>query len=66
MSDAATEWLSLHGFDPVYGALPLRRLIQTSIGDQLARGVLAGQIREGQKVLVDVNQSNDALVLSSQ
>jgi ATP-dependent Clp protease ATP-binding subunit ClpB len=63
---AATEWLSLHGFDPVYGARPLRRLIQTAIGDQLARGVLKGDIREGQRVSVDVNSTNDGLVLSSQ
>ncbi|MFZ9309804.1 MAG: ATP-dependent chaperone ClpB [Candidatus Nanopelagicales bacterium] len=66
VTEAATEWLSLHGFDPVYGARPLRRLIQTAIGDQLARGVLKGDIREGQRVSVDVKSTNDGLVLSSQ
>ena len=41
---AAREWLADHGFDPLYGARPLRRLIQTAIGDPLARGILAGDV----------------------
>ena len=41
---AAREWLADHGFDPLYGARPLRRLIQTAIGDPLARGILAGRV----------------------
>ena len=41
---AAKDWLALTGFDPVYGARPLRRLIQTTIEDQLARQVLAGEV----------------------
>ena len=48
---AAKEWLALTGFDPVFGARPLRRLIQTTIEDQLARRVLAGEVREGDVVL---------------
>ena len=51
---AAREWLADHGFDPLYGARPLRRLIQTAIGDPLARGILAGQFPDGSTVQVDV------------
>jgi ATP-dependent Clp protease ATP-binding subunit ClpB len=53
VTDAAREWLALNGFDPLYGARPLRRLVQTSIGDTLARELLAGRIRDGQTVYVD-------------
>jgi ATP-dependent Clp protease ATP-binding subunit ClpB len=61
VTDAAKEWLALTGFDPVYGARPLRRLVQTAIGDRLAKGLLAGTLRDGSKVTVDLNESNDAL-----
>jgi ATP-dependent Clp protease ATP-binding subunit ClpB len=54
VTDAAREWLALTGFDPAYGARPLRRLVQREIGDKLARGLLAGQISDGDTVLVDV------------
>ena len=50
VTDAAREWLALNGFDPVYGARPLRRLVQSAIGDQLARALLAGDIRDGDEV----------------
>ena len=53
MTDAAREWLALNGFDPVYGARPLRRLVQSAIGDQLAKALLAGDIRDGDEVVVD-------------
>ena len=53
VTDAAREWLALNGFDPVYGARPLRRLVQSAIGDQLARALLAGDIRDGDTVVVD-------------
>ena len=53
VTDAAREWLALNGFDPVYGARPLRRLVQSAIGDQLAKALLAGEIRDGDQVLVD-------------
>jgi ATP-dependent Clp protease ATP-binding subunit ClpB len=56
---AAREWLALSGFDPVYGARPLRRLIQSAIGDQLAKALLSGEIRDGDTVVVDVD--GDAL-----
>ncbi|MDQ3456768.1 MAG: ATP-dependent chaperone ClpB, partial [Actinomycetota bacterium] len=58
---AAREWLALGGFDPMYGARPLRRLVQSAIGDQLARGLLAGKIRDGDTVVVDVDPGADAL-----
>jgi ATP-dependent Clp protease ATP-binding subunit ClpB len=53
VTDAAREWLALNGFDPVYGARPLRRLVQSAIGDQLAKALLAGEIRDGDEVVVD-------------
>jgi ATP-dependent Clp protease ATP-binding subunit ClpB len=62
---AAREWLAVSGFDPVYGARPLRRLVQTAIGDSLARALLSGEIRDGDVVLVDVSDDNTALVVKS-
>ncbi len=61
VSPAAREWLALTGFDPVYGARPLRRLVQSAIGDQLARALLSGEISDGAEVLVDLDPSSDAL-----
>jgi ATP-dependent Clp protease ATP-binding subunit ClpB len=61
VTPAAREWLALTGFDPVYGARPLRRLIQSAIGDQLARGLLAGDIADGDTVVVDLDEAADAL-----
>ena len=62
---AAREWLADHGFDPLYGARPLRRLIQTSIGDPLARGILSGAVSDGSTVRVEVpvQGSDEGLVL---
>ncbi len=59
VTDAGREWLALTGFDPVYGARPLRRLIQTSIEDAVAKLVLAGEAHEGSKITFDV--SGDSL-----
>ena len=61
VTPAALEWLALTGFDPLYGARPLRRLVQSAIGDQLARGLLSGEIRDGETVVVDVAASKDGL-----
>jgi ATP-dependent Clp protease ATP-binding subunit ClpB len=55
VSDGAREWLAMGGFDPVYGARPLRRLVQSAIGDQLAKELLAGDVREGDTVRVDLD-----------
>ncbi|HZA72413.1 MAG TPA: ATP-dependent chaperone ClpB [Propionibacteriaceae bacterium] len=60
-TDAAKEWLALTGFDPVYGARPLRRLIQTAIEDQLARRVLSGEVLEGDTVTFDADPGADGL-----
>ena len=61
VTPAAKEWLALTGFDPVYGARPLRRLVQSAVGDQLARALLAGEIIDGDEITVDVDQARDAL-----
>ena len=53
VTDAAREWLANAGYDPAYGARPLRRLVQTEVGDQLARMLLAGKVHDGDTVLVD-------------
>jgi ATP-dependent Clp protease ATP-binding subunit ClpB len=59
VTDAAKEWLSDTGYDPAYGARPLRRLIQTAIGDRLAKAILAGSITDGGKVVIDRGDSAD-------
>jgi len=53
VSSAASEWLAIEGFDPAYGARPLRRLVQREIGDRLARMLLAAEVHDGQTVVVD-------------
>ena len=66
VTDAAREWLALTGYDPAYGARPLRRLVQREIGDRLARALLAGDVRDGATVVVDRDPSRpdaDGLVL---
>jgi ATP-dependent Clp protease ATP-binding subunit ClpB len=66
VTDAARTWLAEHGYDPIYGARPLRRLVQSAIGDRLARALLAGEIRDGDSVLVDLADSKDALTVTAQ
>ena len=61
VTPAAQEWLALTGFDPMYGARPLRRLVQSAIGDQLARALIAGDIRDGDRVEVDVDKDGAGL-----
>ena len=61
VTDAARTWLADEGYDPAYGARPLRRLVQREIGDRLARLILAGQVADGQQVTVDV--ADDGLTL---
>jgi ATP-dependent Clp protease ATP-binding subunit ClpB len=63
VTPGASEWLAVTGFDPVYGARPLRRLIQSAIGDQLAKALLAGEISDGDTVVVDVDEAADALTV---
>jgi len=64
VSPAAKEWMAVTGFDPVFGARPLRRLIQTAIGDKLARKLLAGEIVDGDEVVVDVDDAADSLTVT--
>jgi ATP-dependent Clp protease ATP-binding subunit ClpB len=59
VTGAAKTWLADTGYDPAYGARPLRRLIQTAIGDPLARLLIAGDIVDGGSVTVDVDASAD-------
>ena len=68
VTTAAREWLAAEGYDPSYGARPLRRLIQREIGDQLAKMLLSGAVRDGQTVVVDTNADadNPGLVLSAE
>ena len=63
VSDDAKEWLADRGYDPAYGARPLRRLIQQAIGDALAKKLLAGEIRDGDTVNVTVNTATDSLAV---
>jgi ATP-dependent Clp protease ATP-binding subunit ClpB len=52
VSEDAMQWLVNRGFDPIYGARPLRRLVQTAVGDKLAKGILSGEVRDGDHVLI--------------
>jgi ATP-dependent Clp protease ATP-binding subunit ClpB len=63
VTQAAKDWLALTGFDPVYGARPLRRLIQTTIEDQLAQQVLGGTVTDGDVITFDVDEAKDGLVV---
>ena len=64
VTDAAREWLATTGFDPIYGARPLRRLVQSAIGDSLARALLAGEVRDGDAVVVDLADDGDGLTVA--
>ncbi len=64
VTPAAKDWLAMTGFDPVYGARPLRRLVQSAVGDQLARALLSAEITDGDEVLVDVDDNRDALTVT--
>ena len=61
VDEGAMEWLAMTGYDPVYGARPLRRLVQSAIGDELARGILNGTIRDGETVQVTLSEAKDTL-----
>jgi ATP-dependent Clp protease ATP-binding subunit ClpB len=65
VTPAAKEWLALTGFDPVYGARPLRRLVQSSIGDKLAKALLSGQVTDGDEVIVDLDSASDGLTVQA-
>jgi ATP-dependent Clp protease ATP-binding subunit ClpB len=65
VSDDAKAWLVNRGFDPIYGARPLRRLVQVAVGDKLAKGILSGEIRDGDEVLVGTLPDGSDLVLAT-
>ncbi|GEB51918.1 MULTISPECIES: ATP-dependent chaperone ClpB [Streptomyces] len=65
VTPAALEWLAVEGNDPAYGARPLRRLVQTAIGDQLAREILSGEVRDGDVVRVDHVTGWDGLMVGA-
>ena len=60
----AKAWLAATGYDPAFGARPLRRLVQREIGDRLATALLAGEVRDGDTVKVALADSGDGLTLS--
>ena len=64
VTEPARGWLARVGYDPAFGARPLRRLIQREIGDRLAVLLLGGDVQDGQNVTVDINDSFDGLVIS--
>ena len=64
VSEATRGWLTRMGYDPAFGARPLRRLIQREIGDRLAVLLLAGDVQDGQNVTVDINATFDGLVMN--
>ncbi|MEU5467851.1 ATP-dependent chaperone ClpB [Kocuria salsicia] len=68
VTPAASEWLGMTGYDPAYGARPLRRLVQREIGDRLAKGLLSGAILDGDTVVVDVNPdvAEDGLTVTAE
>jgi ATP-dependent Clp protease ATP-binding subunit ClpB len=65
VTQAAKDWLALTGFDPVYGARPLRRLVQSAIGDKLAKALLTGAITDGDEVIVDLAPDADELTVQA-
>jgi ATP-dependent Clp protease ATP-binding subunit ClpB len=64
VTDAAKAWLAETGYDPAYGARPLRRLVQSAIGDPLARMLLSGQVHDGETARVDHAPGTEALTLT--
>ena len=63
VTQAGKDWLALTGFDPVYGARPLKRLVQTTIEDAMARRMLSGEISDGDVVRFDVDADGGGLVI---
>jgi len=65
VTDAGRDWLGRTGYDPVYGARPLRRLLQTTVEDQLARAILSGAVTDGTTVTFDLTPARDGLAIAS-
>jgi len=64
LTEEAKQWLVNKGFDPIYGARPLRRLVQTAVGDKLAVGILSGEIKDGDSVIVATQPDGEDLVVN--
>jgi ATP-dependent Clp protease ATP-binding subunit ClpB len=64
VTPSARTWLAERGYDPIYGARPLRRLMQRQIDDQLARAILAGEVHDGDTVRVDIAPDGESLVVT--
>lgn len=60
VTDAAEDWLALEGYDPAFGARPLRRLVQREIGDKLARALLAGDVADGDDIVIDLPEDPES------
>ena len=64
LTEEAKQWLVNKGFDPIYGARPLRRLVQTAVGDKLAVAILSGEVKDGDSVVVGTQPDGEDLVLN--
>jgi ATP-dependent Clp protease ATP-binding subunit ClpB len=64
LTEEAKQWLVNKGFDPIYGARPLRRLVQTAVGDKLAVAILSGDVKDGDSVVVGTQPDGEDLVLN--
>jgi ATP-dependent Clp protease ATP-binding subunit ClpB len=64
LTEEAKQWLVNKGFDPIYGARPLRRLVQTAVGDKLAVAILSGEVKDGDSVVVGTLPDGEDLVLN--
>ncbi|MCH1447981.1 MAG: AAA family ATPase, partial [Candidatus Nanopelagicales bacterium] len=65
LTEDAQQWLVNTGFDPIYGARPLRRLVQTAVGDKLAVAILSGDVKDGDLVTVGADPDGSGLTLQS-
>jgi ATP-dependent Clp protease ATP-binding subunit ClpB len=64
LTEEAKQWLVNKGFDPIYGARPLRRLVQTAVGDKLAVAILSGEVKDGDSVVIGTRPDGEDLVLN--
>ena len=62
LTEKGKEWLAREGYDPAYGARPLKRVIQREVQDRLAEAILSGDVQDGQTVLVDAGDAGLMLV----
>ena len=65
LTEDAQQWLVNTGFDPIYGARPLRRLVQTAVGDKLAVAILSGDVKDGDSVTVGADPDGSGLMLQT-